>query len=156
MIAIVRRGAALGFKLALAYGLLFVLAATVRYSRDLAAAPPPGSLWPTWLAGVLSLAVASLGIALILGLAAAVLGALTALLAVAIVHWFKSSRGPRLPAIAGIAVAGAIVLLLHAALWNARLWSPSSLFSATYLFWLGAPAAIYLAAAYRAGREQSA
>lgn len=48
-------------------------------------------------------------------------------------------------------VAGVIVLLLHWGLWSAGLLSWSSLLSSTYLFWLGAPALIYLAAAYRAG-----
>jgi hypothetical protein len=48
----------------------------------------------------------------------------------------------------------AIVLLLHWGLWGAGVWSWSSLTSSTYLFWLGAPAAIYLAVAYLAGGQK--
>lgn len=148
------KGAALGLKLALAYGAVFVLLAAVRYGGDLAAAPPAGSFWPTYLAGAMSLAVASLGIALILGLAAASLGALTALLALTINHWWNAGHHPQRAAEIGLAVAGAIVLLLHWGLWGAGVWSWSSLTSSTYLFWLGAPAAIYLAVAYLAGGQK--
>jgi hypothetical protein len=147
----IAKSAALGFKLALAYSAVFVVVAAVRYGGDLAAAPPDGSLWPTYLGGVGSLAVASFGIALILGVAAAALGALTALLAGAIDRLFNPEHRQQRSAGIGLGVAALLVALLHAALWNAAGWSLPSLASAAYLFWLGAPAAIYLAAAYRTG-----
>ena len=145
------QGAALGFKLALVYASAFVLAASIRYGGDLAAHPPGGSLWPTYLGGVVSLAVAAFGIALILGLAAAALGAITALLAASINHQFNAERNRERSALIGLGVAGLFVLFLHTALWSAGLWSWPSLGSTTYLFWLGGPAAIYLVAAWRAG-----
>lgn len=151
----IAKGASLGFKLALAYGIVFVLAAAVRYGSDLIAAPPNGNLWLTYLAGVTSLAVAALGIALIFGLVAAVVGALTGLLAGAIDRWLNAGHRPQRAAAIGLSVAGVIVLLLHSALWSAGLWSSSSLASSTYLFWLGAPTLIYLASAYQTGRANS-
>lgn len=145
------KGAVWGFGLALAYSAVFVLGAAIRYGRDLAVAPPSGSLWPTYLAGVVSLAVASFGIALIVGVATAASGALTTLLAGGIDRWSNPAHRRERAAATGLVVAGLLLVLLHGALWYAGLWSWSSLGSSTYLFWLGAPAAIYLAAACYGG-----
>jgi hypothetical protein len=147
----IAKGAALGFKLALGYAVAFIVVGGMRYGSDLAAAPPDGDWWRTFAGGAISLAVASLGLAFIFGVVAALLGALTALAAVAIDHQFNAGHNTQRAAVIGIGVAAAVVLLLHGALWRAGLWSWSSLASTTYLFWLGAPALLYLAAAYRAG-----
>ena len=148
----IARGASLGFRLALGYGFMFILVGSVRYGGDLCAAPPDGSLWPTYLAGAISLAVASLGIALVLGVVAAAVGALTAVAAVAVNRWFNHGRQPQWAAAIGLSVALIVVVLLHLGLWSAGLWSWSSLVSSTYLFWMGIPAVIYLATAYQSGR----
>jgi hypothetical protein len=170
--SVVARGALLGARLATLYGLLFIVIGAIRYGFDLFAAPPEADLWPTWAAGALSLAVAALVITLVMAIAAAVFGALTAAAALGVHELLR--RFPRRRAqpdtdtpharfsaatvASGVAagVAGAFVILLHLALWAAGLWSWSSLLSPTYLFWLGVPGLLYLAAAWFAGRRGAA
>lgn len=138
-----RLGASLGAKLALVYGLLFIVFALLRYSIDLRAAPPGGSFWLSYGGGAVSLAVASLGITAIMALVAAILGMVTALCAAAL-YWLAQRSGVGVhPAVIGVGVAGLFVLLLHLGLGQAGLWTWSSLRDTTYLFWLGVPALVY-------------
>jgi hypothetical protein len=145
-------GASLGARFAFAYGLVFVVYGVARYGVDLTAAPPDGNLWPNYAGGAVSLAVASLGITLIMAIAAAGLGAVTALCAVGLQRLLANAEVDAHGCAVGPAVAVAGVLFLHVVLWNAGLWSLSSLLSTTYLFWLGVPSLLYVVAAVMAGR----
>lgn len=154
--AILRLGASLGGGLALAYGLIFIAVAAVRYGLDLRAAPPEGSVWLMVGGGALSLAVASLGITAIMALVAAVLGIVTALCA-AVLYWLAERSGAdvRPPAI-GVGIAILFVLILHIGLRQLGLWDWPSLLHTTYLFWLGIPTVVYILAALGAGRAYHA
>ena len=150
--AILRLGASLGGGLALAYGLIFIAFAVVRYGLDLRAAPPEGSLWLMVGGGVLSLAVASLGITAVMAIVAAVLGIVTALCA-AFLYWLVKQSGVCVhPPAIGVGIAILFVLILHTALGQLGLWDWSGLLDTTYLFWLGIPTLIYVLAALVAGR----
>jgi hypothetical protein len=145
-------GASLGAKFAFVYGLVFVVYGVTRYGVDLTAAPPDGSLWPIYAGGAVSLAVASLGITLIMAIAAAVLGAVTALCAAGLQRLLAKAEVDAYGCAISVAVAVAGLLFLHVVLWKAGLWSLSSLHSTTYLFWLGIPSLLYILAAVIAGR----
>jgi hypothetical protein len=146
------KGAKWGLLLALAYGLVFCLLGSLRYVLDVSAAPPDGGFWTHVMGGAVSLTVAALGITLLMALLAAALGAVTALLAASVDKLWTARSGVAHGAAAGFFTAAGMLVLLHGALWAAGLWSPLSFASTTYLFWLGIPSLIYLAAAAYAGR----
>ncbi len=147
-----RLGASLGAKLALVYGLCFIVFAVVRYGADLQAAPPAASFWLGYWGGAVSLAVASLGITAILAPVAAVLGMVTALCAAVLYRLVQRSGAGVHPAVVGVGVAGLFVFLFHLVLGQTGLWTWSSLRDTTYLFWLGVPALVYVMAAVWASR----
>jgi hypothetical protein len=152
MRAVTGWGALLGARLALVYGFVFIVVGVARYGADLNAAPPNGNVWLMYAGGAVSLAVASLGIMLIMALLAALLGAITALCAAGLQRRFgKGAAGARAVTF-GLGVAVTVALLLHLVLWQTGLWSWSRLLSTTYLFWLGIPSILYLLAAVLAGR----
>jgi hypothetical protein len=149
-----RYGAGAGVALALLYTLAFTCYATVRSTSALPATPDAGLL-QTLLATWLSLAPPALGIAAILALPVAAIGALTALLLRVLVTALGSARTPGHGLALGATVCaalslGALGLLLRSV---GPSWSP--VMAETLALWLLIPLLLYTVAGALAGREMA-
>jgi hypothetical protein len=126
--------------------LLFIPIGIVRYWLDLQAAPPDDGMLSLFAAGSISLVVATLAVAVLFTLPAALLGVITALLVRGALAAVKPKSAPWRAVGIGTATCLLLALLIHLALSWVGVLSWSSMASATYLLWLGIPSLLYVIA----------
>jgi hypothetical protein len=142
---VARSGAGIGVKMTLLYAIVFVLYAVVRSTIALLRWPSPDEgTAATVLATAASLIVAATSITLLALPISAFAGLVTSL----VVYWLRPqwrhwSTGRPLT---GFAAATVIVLLVQIALLPVIGLTTFRLQAATYIFWLGLPAIIYIGA----------
>lgn len=140
-------GLRLGFVLAFMYSAGFLLYAVVRSSWHIVTSLPVAEgLVGTLIANAFALVVAVLFFALLLGIVAALLQGITLLLIYGLARLLLADRAPIVVAGLGLVVAallaGALQLLVQRSLGSyfAALWPMG------YLFWLGLPSLLFVAA----------
>lgn len=149
---IARRGAWIGARLALAYGAAFALYAIVRATLALLALGPerPAGTIP---ALAMALLYTSLVFALLAVPGAALLGAGTAALLRRLLPRLNRRGSPARAALVGALTAFTLWLIFYT-LQTLVLGDRLTLaYPATFLFWIGLPGAIYVAAAAWGARE---
>jgi hypothetical protein len=140
-------GAEAGIALALVYALAFIGYAVVRSTLNLLAPPAPGDgLAGTLIATWVALAVPTFMLAVIFGILAAVIGALTALVLRALLSRVNSTHAPQRAVSIGMAVCLTVSLALLVLLYQGLgvRWTPAT--AATLTFWLLLPLVAYVVA----------
>jgi hypothetical protein len=139
------QGLALGFKLAMLYWLVSAVLVILRTSLHiLASLGWAEGLLMTLLANAVSILAGTLLIGLILGLVAAPFSLAVVLLLRALLP--RLGGRPPLAALAGVVLSGALVLLLSLLFRQALGSHFGAMWPNGYLFWLGLPGMIFMAA----------
>jgi hypothetical protein len=146
----VRFGARGAMALAFVYAFFFFCYALTRSSIQIVRAADSDIL-ATLLASGTSMLLSCLGLMLIVLVAAIPLGAVTALLIDRMLWLLRSLRKGWQGALLGLGAAVVVQRVVHGLLQTLLNFSPASVPAATYLFWLGLPAAIHVVAAGTAG-----
>ena len=140
-------GAEAGIALALLYALAFIGYAVVRSTLMLLATPnPDGGLAGTLIATWISMAVPAFVLAAIVGILAAALGVLTALVLRALLSHGNPTHAPQRAIVIGVGVCLTISLMLLVLLTQGLgvTWMPAT--AAALIFWLVMPLVIYVVA----------
>lgn len=137
----------IGFRLALAYSLLFALYAIVRSSFQIGAIlSPADGLFGTLLANAFAIMLPSMLMGLLLGIVAALLMALTWLGVYGFSAWLNPARLPGRAFWIGALASGAVVVVLQVMMQRSLGIYFAALWPAGYFFWLGLPCLLFVAA----------
>jgi hypothetical protein len=140
-------GAEAGIALTLLYALAFLLYAVIRSTAAISITPQiDGGLTRTLIATCVSLAVSTSGLAVVLAVPAAIIGAMTALALRAVIAQPPVGAYVQSAVVAGLAISLSVSLGLVALIVYGLgvQWSPAS--AETLIFWLILPLAIYIIA----------
>lgn len=134
-----------GFGLALAYGASFALYAIIRSSSQIALVLADSTaLWGTLVANALSILLASLLFALLLGIGAAVLQSIALLFVYAVAPFLNSHHASGRGAWIGLCVSGILACALHFVVQRSLGSYFAALWPAGYFFWLGLPSLLFM------------
>ncbi len=148
-------GAALAAGLTFAYALVFIVYATLRSSLLVVRVNPDAGVPGTVVAYFFTLTIATLAIAALMAVPAALVGFITAPVLKRVVSLLVTSRNERRTAVVGAASCLAIALLLLVLFQRMLGFAPSDVVAnpETFLLWFAFPALIFVAAGGLAGRE---